>query len=114
MATLHDLVIDQGSRFQVVIKVTVDWLATLAGYQVRAYVRASQTLDGPVLVDLSSYLTITDPTQGLITMDVPANVTTAWDWSHGHYDMEIFDGNAAHDVRVLQGEIRVDKEVTHT
>jgi hypothetical protein len=113
MATQRDLVVDQGSRYRAVIKVTVAWLADLTGYNtVRGMVRASQTLDGDVLADLSAYLTVTDAVQGLVTLDIPADVTATWDWLKGHYDLEISNGTPALDVRFLQGEIRVDREVT--
>jgi hypothetical protein len=112
MATRRDLVIDQGSRYYAVIKVTVAWLSDLTGYNARGVVRQSQTLVGPILADLTSYLTVSDAVNGLVTLDIGADVSAGWTWSKGHYDLEIFDGTPAHAVRVLQGEIRVDKEVT--
>jgi hypothetical protein len=113
MATQRDLVVDQGSRYRAVIKVTIAWLPDLTGYTtVRGTVKASQTLDGVVLATLDSYLTVSDVVNGYVTLDIPADASRVWDWTKGHYDMEISDGTPAHDVRFLQGEIRVDPEVT--
>jgi len=112
MATKRDLVVDQGSRFVAVIKVTVTWLSDLTGYSVRGKVKASQTLDVPVLADLTPFLAVSDASASLVTLDIGADESAAWDWNKGHYDLEIFNGDPAHDVRFLQGEIRVDKEVT--
>ena len=111
MAQREDIVIDQGSRNVIVISVTVAWLSSLAGYDARGAVYQSQTIPGVQLADLSSYLTVDAPSS-TVTLDIPANVTGAWDWDRGHYDMELFDANPAHDVRFVQGEIRLDKEVT--
>lgn len=113
MATDRDLVIDQGSRYRAVIKVTVAWLTDLTGYTtLTSKVRRSQTIDGEELADLSPYLTVSDAINGYVTLDIPADVTSAWDWTTGHYDMKISNGTPANDVRFLQGEIRVDQEVS--
>lgn len=111
MATRKDFVFDQGSRLVAVFKVTVGWLTDLSGYSARGVVRPSQTIDGPVLFDFSPYLTV-QALENQVVMDLPANITAAFDWSEGHYDMEIFDSNPAHDVRFVQGHIRVDPEAT--
>jgi hypothetical protein len=112
MAQKHDFVIDQGSRLVLVFKVTVGWLSDLSGYSARGMVRESQTIDGPVIADFAAYLSV-DVAQDFVILDLPANISAAYDWEVGHYDMEIFDGNPAHDVRFVQGQIRVDKESTH-
>lgn len=112
MADVYDLEIDQGSRFIAVIAPKVEWLADLTGYDARGQVRASRTLtDVPVLFDFEPYLTMDIP-NGVVLIDIPANVTADFDWLVGQYDLELFDSNAAHDVRFVQGEIRVSREVT--
>lgn len=113
MATQRNLVIDQGSRYRAVIKVTIAWLTDLTGYNVvYSQVRKSQTIDGTILATLNPYLSVTDVVNGYVTLDIPGNVTGAWDWDTGHYDMSISNGTPANDVRFLQGEIRLDREVT--
>ena len=112
MAKHVDLLIDQGSRWMAVISVPVEWLADLTGYSARGYVKASRTLGGAsVLFEFDAYMTV-DPAEGTVTIDLPADVSTAWTWTEGVYDMELFDSSPANDVRFMQGKIKVDKEVT--
>lgn len=111
MAKSVDLTIDQGSRYQAVISVTVEWLASLAGYTARGKVKPSHTAGGAVLFDFQPYMTVDVP-NSLVIVDIPANITAAFSWTSGAYDMEITDGTPAHDVRFLQGTVKVDKEVT--
>lgn len=109
MAKSQDLTIDQGSRYLHVISVSVEWLATLAGYTARGKVKASHTLGGPVLFDFQPYMTV-DVAGSTVTIDIPADITAAMAWASGAYYMELFDANPAHDVRFLQGTVKVDKE----
>jgi hypothetical protein len=111
VATRADLVIDQGSRKVVVISVTVEWLNDLTGYSARGGIYASQTIPGSLLADLSPYLTV-NVGASTVTLDLPADVSAAWTFRDGYYDMELFNGTPADDVRFVQGDIRVDKEVT--
>jgi hypothetical protein len=64
-----------------------------------------------VLFDMQPYMTV-DVANGLVLIDIPANVMAAISWTTGAYDMELFDSDVAHDVRFLQGTITVDKETT--
>lgn len=109
MAKSVDLIIDQGSRYQHVISVSVEWLTTLAGYTARGKVKPSHTLGGVVLFDFQPYMTV-DVANSLVLVDIPADVTAAMSWVSGAYYMELFDANPAHDVRFLQGTVKVDKE----
>lgn len=112
MAKQVDLLIDQGSRWMAVISVPVEWLADLTGYDARGYVKASRTLGGaPVLFEFDSYMVV-DPVEGTVSIDLPADVSAAWAWTEGVYDMELFSNDPEHDVRFMQGKIKVDKEVT--
>jgi hypothetical protein len=112
MADIYDLQIDQGSRFLLIISPKVEFLSSFTGYSARGQVKASRTLEPlPVLFDFQPYM-IVDVPNSVVTIDIPANVSAAFDWTVGQYDMELFDSNPAHDVRFVQGEIRVSKEVT--
>jgi hypothetical protein len=112
MADIYDFLIDQGSRFVAVIAPKIEFLPNFTGYSVRGQVRASRTLeDVPVLFDFTPYLTI-DVTNAVVLVDLPANVSAEFDWDVGQYDMELFDSDPANDVRFIQGEIRVSREVT--
>lgn len=112
MATEADLLVDQGSRWQAVVDVSVEWLTDLTGYDARGQVRASRTLGGvDILFEFTPYLTVDVPSHQ-VRIDIPANVSAAWAWTSGFYDLELFDNDPEHDVRFLQGKIEVDKEVT--
>lgn len=107
MATRHDFVIDRTSRKVIVFDVTVGWLSSLAGYTAQGTVVESQTLDGPVLLSLTPFLTV-DVAQSYVILDLPAD--TIIDWDQGHYDIKLVDGNPDHDVRIVQGHIDIDME----
>lgn len=114
MATIvQDILVRQGSRYRAVVQVSVEWLSDLTGYDARGTVRRYQTVevgDDPLAI-LDTYLTV-DGVNSQVTIDIPADVSAGWDWTRGHYDLEIFDGTPANDVRFLQGQMRVDPEVT--
>lgn len=111
MAQTYNFTIDAGSRCVVVFAVTVDWLSDLTGYSARGTVRASQLATASLLLDLSPFLAV-NVAEDTVTLDLPADTSAAFTWEAGQYDVEIFDGNADHDVRVVQGRIGVDREVT--
>jgi len=112
VAKALDLVWDQGSRYQILVQPVIDWLPSLAGYSARGMVRTSRTLPGAaLLLDFSTYLSV-DTAQNTVLLDLPADVTALQDWDWGEYDMELYDGNPAHDVRFLQGRVRIDKGAT--
>jgi hypothetical protein len=112
VAKVVDFRIDQGSRWIAVIQPVVEWLSSLSGYSARGKVKASRTLPGlSVLFDFTPYMTV-DEVGGLVVIDVPADITAAFSWDSGAYDFELHDADPAHDVRFLQGNIKVDKEVT--
>lgn len=110
MAQRVDLVTDEGSRVVIIVQVTVEWLADLTGYSARGWIRESQSLPGTLNVDLAPYMSV-QVGQSTVTIDLPANRDWS-DWDKGFYELELFDGDPTHDVRFLQGSIRVDREVT--
>lgn len=112
MTTIQDITIRQGSRYRAVVDVQIEWLPTLAGYTARGAVRRSRTMPGDILADLTPYLTVDEPNH-LVTIDIPADVSAAWDWRYGDYDLEVHDSTAENDVRFMQGHITVNLEVTH-
>jgi hypothetical protein len=108
MATDYTLRIDQGSRFLLRIEVDCDWITDLSGFVGSWKVRA-KTTDLSELADLSDYV-LTDLVNQQIVLDVPADVSSLWDWNWGVYDVEIT--GVAGTARILQGNIYVDQEVT--
>jgi hypothetical protein len=110
---LQDILVRQGSRYRAVVQVSIEWLSDLTGYDARGTVRRFQTVDtddDPLAV-LDTYLTV-DGVNSQVIIDIPADVSADWIWTKGHYDIEVFDGTPANDVRILQGQMRVDPEVT--
>lgn len=109
MARVADLSIDQGSRWQAVISAPVEWLTDLTGYSARGKVKTSRTLpNAEVLFDFQPYMTVVSA-ENLVLIDLPADISAAMDWEHGEYNMELDDGNPAHEVRFLQGKIRIGR-----
>lgn len=110
MASELDLLWDQGSRWIALITPQVEWLSSLAGYSARGKVKTSRTLAGAtLLLDVTPYMTVVGND---VSIDIPADVLAVQDWTSGAYDFELYDGNAAHDVRFLQGTVTIDQEVT--
>lgn len=110
-----DLTIKQGSRYFLVIQTTVEWLPNLSGYDARGMIRTSRTgPDMTLLADITVYLTV-DAANSLVIVDLDADVSSGWGWDHGVYDIEIFPivADEAKAVRILQGNVNLDKEVTH-
>lgn len=111
MAEQRDLVLDRLSRNVVRIKVDVDWLTSLTGYTGKMQVRDMRE-SGTVLADLSSHLTV-DAVAGTVTLDLPADPSGDWSWRNGFYDIKVGPPASPElDVRILQGRITLDKEVT--
>jgi hypothetical protein len=111
MATKKDLVIDQGSRFNVIIAVT--GISDMTGYSARGMVRARAT-DSTVLLDLGNYLSV-DAVNKQVTIDMPGSASDSFTWDHGVYDIEVYNPtpNPVPVYRILQGGISLDKQVTH-
>lgn len=55
-------------------------------------------------------LTINGPI-GMIGLNIPADVSSAWTWKSGVYDLELVDPNGKIG-RMIQGKIKVNAEVT--
>jgi hypothetical protein len=110
----EDLTILQGSRYFLVISSTVEWLTDLTGYSARGMIRESRT--GPqvtLLADLTTFLSVDVPNHQVV-LDLDADESSAWTWTHGAYDIEVYPpGDESKAVRILQGKVVLDKEVTH-
>lgn len=110
------LTIEQGATFERLIAyktgtppVPVD----LTGYTARMQVRA--TIDAPdVLLELSTInarITLPDPAQGQLLLEVSATDTAAITWTGGVYDLEL-TSPAGKVTRLLRGTVTVSPEVT--
>ena len=84
----------------------------LSGYTARMQVRRSVSAADVLLEASTSNDRIQlDPLAGRVTLVLPADVTSAINWTRGLYDIELVspDGDVT---RLVQGEITVSKEVT--
>jgi hypothetical protein len=107
MAQAYNFTIDAGSRCMIVFAVTVDWLTDLTGYTASSLVRRSQS-DVDTLLDLTPFLAVS-VANDTVTLDLPADTSDAITWEAGYYDVYLSDGNPDHDVRIVQGQIAVDR-----
>lgn len=84
--------------------------ADLDGWSVRAQLRRSITADEP-LHEWSTAVGNASIVDGHVSLRVQPSESESWAWASGVYDVELFhtDGRV---VRVTQGSIRVDQEVT--
>jgi predicted SpoU family rRNA methylase len=108
MALRFNLVIDQGSDFEVTFPVLKDGQPQdLAGWSARSQVRHLVT-DAVVLHDFADELSLVESD---VQLAVPAEVSTAWAWRLAVYDIEIVDPTG--DVtRLVEGQVIVRPEVT--
>ena len=110
MATIKNLVIDQGSTFALTITVS-DALANpldLTQYSARAQLRKTY---GSATYTAFSVLIGTPRFEGEITISLTAEQTSALKAGRYVYDIEIYD-NEDNVTRVLEGIITVTPEVT--
>lgn len=83
----------------------------LTGYAVRMQVRESITSPTPLLsLTVGSGITV-DAAEGEIRLAVADDVTAAWTWRYGVYDLEI-ESPGGDTTRLLRGEVEVSAEVT--
>ena len=113
-AAIWNITVEQGATWDVALTVRDDDdLVDLTGHTARLHIR--ETVDSPApLHQLTSEpgggITVDGPA-GRLRLLIPAAVSSAWQWRHGVYDLETesADGTVT---RLLQGEVRVSREVT--
>src|SRR5690348_14600714 len=111
MAQQADLTIDQGSYRPIVVALQSDYLDVLSNYTGCGLMVRSNKNDNTVLADLGQYATI-QVADETVTLAVPANVSSGFLWRIGLYDWELTHSDPAKTVRILQGTIKIDAEVT--
>lgn len=101
-----DLVILQGSTWEMHWPIIDDTgaPADLTGWAARAQVRLTRAATD-VLYQFDATVSGSD-----IVLRVEADTSSAWTWSFGVYDLEIYNDTQV--VRVTQGRVTVDQEVT--
>ena len=107
-----DLVIPQGATWEIHWPVlNLDGTPMdLTSWGVRAQIRTNVNAD-TVLYEWNSTAGNVSLLAGDVVLSVSASDSSAWDWSVGVYDVELFqpDGTV---IRLTQGQVTVDKEVT--
>ena len=113
---LH-ITVDQGATFILELQKTEDDEITpidLTGCVIRMQVRASPG-DATVLAEFGTVLPLTgivlDGPNGTMTLTITDEISAAWTFANGVYDIEIaFPGGTVE--RLVQGKFLVDPEVT--
>ena len=111
MAAYVELYIDQGANFRNVINLTDDVtnsVISLATYNVRSQIRRSYY---PINASATIGCTITDSSNGDITMSLDSANTYSIKAGRSQFDLETVDGNGYVN-RVLEGIITVTPQVT--
>lgn len=126
----YSFVIEQGATFDIEVQYTdsnsnpID----LTGYTGQLQIRSTYADDsGTIYLTLSSSRNpdgtglnfsgssgTTPPTSGSIGIYIAACTSSALTFNKGKYDLEIYSGSGAcaHTIRLLEGEVRLSKEVT--
>lgn len=101
-----DLVILQGSTWEMHWPIVDDTgaPAVLTGWSARSQVRLTRS-STDVLYEFAATISGSD-----VVLTVDAATSSAWVWTSGVYDLEIFNDTQV--VRVTQGRVSVDLEVT--
>lgn len=116
MARKYDIEVDQGSKFELTVSVTIHGaLVDISGWTARLQIRGDRRLDSPVLATLVSSgigaeLTVVGPS-AQVQIDMHGATSLGWDWDYGQYDLTVYEpGGEPH--RVLQGKVTVNHIVT--
>ena len=108
MATVHNIVIDQGTTFSLELTVTNDdGTKNLANYTVASQMRKSYEA-----ATATSFTTSKVDATGVITLSLTAAQTSAIKNGRYVYDCEITATSPAETIRVIEGIVTVTPEVT--
>lgn len=109
MATVRNIVIDQGTTFTLSITVSdfTDTPIDLTGYTLRSQMRKSYNSNSYTAFTVTS----DDPTEGEIKLSLTATQTSALRYGRYVYDIEIVS-STGEVTRVLEGIVTVNPEVT--
>ena len=110
MTTKFNITVQAGANLQFSIKaLNADrTVKDLTGYLGRMQIRA--TPGGAVLLDVTAYITINGP-GGVVTVNVPATLTSGLLWNTGYYDLEIYT-STTNVIRLAEGFATYSPEVT--
>jgi hypothetical protein len=88
-----------------------DSIIALNDYTARMHIRDKVTSTSTLFeATTDDYISITG-SQGIVYLEIPADITAAWTWTKGVYDLEVISP-AGKVSRIAQGNVKVDPEVT--
>jgi hypothetical protein len=109
-AANYNLVIDQGSDFAIDLTIKEGGVAKdLTGYSARAQMRTTISSSA---VAATFTCTVTEPTNGVLKMELRNADSSAISSGQYFYDLEIFTANDVIVKRLLKGEVTLNPEVT--
>jgi len=109
-AAKYDLVIEQGSDFQLVVTV-VGGPSSMSGYTGKMQIRPGK--NSPNLrYDVPSSAITVDAANRQVVVDLPWTESVGFTWDSGMYDLVIVSADELDAWRVVQGKAIVDHSVT--
>lgn len=106
----QDITINQGTTFKMDVEClgVQDEVISLTGYTARAHIRQGYA---DFYADAYPFIVNITPITGTISLTMSASTTQGLDFSKGLWDLELInpDGEV---VRLLEGTVRISKEVT--
>ena len=109
-ATIEDIVIEQGATFEKVatVKDASGTVVNLTGFLGRGQIR--DKIGGSLIASFT--VTITDAVNGEVTISMLPSTSASLSWDGCYvYDIEVYSGVAVV-YRILQGRVKLSKEVT--
>jgi hypothetical protein len=109
MASRHDLTIDQGSTFNLLLEVQDVNSASLDLTGMTFASQARESFDSPN-ISFAFTCSVLHPTSGQFYLNLPADASTAVSAGRYVYDIEMTSGSVV--TRIVQGTIDISPEVT--
>src|SRR6056300_1876025 len=104
-AATYNLTIDQGSDFAIQLTLAEDGSAKdLTGYSARAQLRSTKA---STTISATFTCTVTNPSQGILKMELSNAVTTTLSDGLYFYDLELYSSDDNFVTRLLEGRATV-------
>lgn len=102
-----DLTIEQGSTY------SHGWLVTFNGDAIdETWSARGQIREKVAAEDVLHEFEPTVNADGSVVVGVDADVSSAWDWRRGVYDIEVVNPDESIVLRISEGKVSIDPEVT--
>jgi hypothetical protein len=111
MAIIEDLYVDQGSDYIVELLIQLDdgTIVNLTGFEVKSQFRKNWSSTIAYEFDCAI---IGNPEDGLVSLSIAADTTTAIKPGRYWYDVEIYDPFNNIKVRTIEGIVNISPEIT--